>query len=146
MLRCLLSCVGVVLLALPTIAEEPQAVKAEVEKLSGIWSNEALAKSEAADATRLHVTLSSPKFDEDGGARFEMSIKIWNKDEDGGGGRTVMLLKDEKNWLLSVGSPESKFKGLPAAIPYRFEEDKLILTIKDGDWKGEHILKKKWEE
>jgi hypothetical protein len=73
-----------------------------------------------------------------------MSIKMWNGIRDAGGGRTVMLIQDKDKWALAVGSAEEKFQGLPAKLPYRFEGETLILVIKDGDWKGEYPLKKKW--
>ena len=144
MVRCLVTSVCVAALVLPTIADELKGPKQEAERLVGIWTNEALEKSKAVDVTRLHVSLSPPEFGKDGSVQIGMSIKIWDKDRDGGGGRTVMLLEDKDKWLLSVGSAEEKFKGLPSVLPYRFDGDKLILTVKSGDWKGEYVLKKKW--
>jgi hypothetical protein len=48
------------------VADEPNPLKQEVDKLDGIWMNEALSKMNDGDTTRLHVTLGSPKFDKEG--------------------------------------------------------------------------------
>jgi hypothetical protein len=51
------------------------------------------------------------------------------------------LKEVKKNRAITPGGLSAK-AGLPKAIPYRFEGDALILTVPDGDLKGEYKLER----
>jgi hypothetical protein len=124
--------------------DSAQVLEQEARKLKGIWQNEALAKQGADDLTRLLLDVGDPEEANELGLQLRMAVKIWNKDKDGGGGRTVMLVHDNGKRFFTVGSAAEKYKELPAKLPYRFEGDTLILSIEGGQFKGDYLLKKKW--